>query len=107
MNFTENSDKQIIIDDRLHHFIETETKKQQFQVSFGFICASKLENKYFLFILYAFCENENIYFMNIYLITNTSIRYFYNNKYFNFNCNSIYILEYTICIKVYYLFLDL
>lgn len=41
MNFTENSDKQVIIDDRLHHFIETETKKQQFQVSFGFIYASK------------------------------------------------------------------
>ena len=31
MNFTENSDKQVIIDDRLQHFIETETKKQQFQ----------------------------------------------------------------------------
>lgn len=52
MNFTENSDKQIIIDDRLQHFIETETKKQQFQVSFSFICASKFVDRYFLFIFW-------------------------------------------------------
>lgn len=63
MNFTENSDKQVIIDDRLHHFIETETKKQQFQVSFSFICASNFVDKYFLFILCAFCDKKRTFIL--------------------------------------------
>ncbi|KAL6264821.1 hypothetical protein P5V15_004916 [Pogonomyrmex californicus] len=31
MSLMENSNSQVVIDDQLQHFIETETKKQQFQ----------------------------------------------------------------------------
>lgn len=33
MSLMENSNTQVVLDDQLQHFIETETKKQQFQVS--------------------------------------------------------------------------
>jgi len=34
MSLMENTNTQVVLDDQLQHFIETETKKQQFQVSF-------------------------------------------------------------------------
>lgn len=35
MNLVEDLDRQFVIDNKLKDFIETEHKKQQFQVSFG------------------------------------------------------------------------
>jgi len=58
MSLMENSNTQVVLDDQLQHFIETETKKQQFQVSFWVRRANKFTDIFYLY--FALC-NIKIY----------------------------------------------
>lgn len=66
MSLMENQNTQVVLDDQLQHFIEAETKKQQFQVSFLVNRANKFIDIFYLYFALCNIKNVGIGYINIY-----------------------------------------